>query len=90
MLFYIIFGTNLLTQRPVSISVFSIFCVLKKRNIKRSPNGIKLYDDFSWTRRHPEDLESKPEEPRGGGTGGGGAPALWPPRESPDLPLRPI
>ena len=46
---------------------------------------MKLHDDFSWTTRHPGDLESKPEEPQGGGKGGGralaGAPALWPPRD---------
>ena len=38
-------------------------------NTKRSPNRIKLHDDFSWTRRHAGDLESKSEEPRGGGNG---------------------
>ena len=40
--FYIIFGTNLLTQSPVPVSVFSpCFSVSQKRNIKRSPNGMK-------------------------------------------------
>ena len=40
--FYIIFGTNLLTQSPVPISVFfPCFGVSQKRNIKRSPNGMK-------------------------------------------------
>ena len=40
--FYIIFGTNLLTQGPVQIVVvFAYFRVLQKRNIKRSPNGMK-------------------------------------------------
>ena len=40
--FYITFGTNLLTQSPVPVSVFfPCFSVSRKRNIKRSPNGMK-------------------------------------------------
>ena len=40
--FYMIFGINLLTQSPVPVPVFSpCFSVSKKRNIKRSPNGMK-------------------------------------------------
>ena len=39
--FYIIFGTNLLTQSPVPVSVLPCFSVSQKRNIKRSPNGMK-------------------------------------------------
>src|SRR3989337_2696157 len=40
--FYIIFGTNLLTGGPVQIAVFfAYFSVSQKRNIKRSPNGMK-------------------------------------------------
>ena len=36
--FYITFGTNLLTQSPVPVSVFfAYFRVSKKRKIKRSP-----------------------------------------------------
>ena len=37
MLFYMIFGTNLLTGGPVQIAVFPYFSVSQKRNIKRSP-----------------------------------------------------
>ena len=37
MLFYIIFGTNLLTEGPVQIAVFfAYFSVTQKRNIKRN------------------------------------------------------
>ena len=36
MLFYIIFGTNLLTQGRVQIVVFAYFSVSQKRNIKRN------------------------------------------------------
>ena len=40
--FYIIFGTNLLTGGQPRIAVFfAYFRVSKKRNIKRSPNGMK-------------------------------------------------
>ena len=40
--FYIIFGTNLLTGGPTQIAVFfAYFSVSQKRNIKRSPNGMK-------------------------------------------------
>ena len=40
--FYIIFGTNLLTGGPTRIAVFfAYFSVSKKRNIERSPNGMK-------------------------------------------------
>ena len=40
--FYIIFGTNLLTEGPVQIAVFfAYFSVSQKRNIKRNPNGMK-------------------------------------------------
>ena len=40
--FCIIFGTNLLTGDPTQIVVFfAYFRVLPKRNIRRSPNGMK-------------------------------------------------
>ena len=39
---YIIFGTNLLTGGPARIAVFfAYFSISKKRNIERSPNGMK-------------------------------------------------
>ena len=39
---YIIFGTNLLIGGPTRIAVFfANFSISKKRNIKRSPNGMK-------------------------------------------------
>ena len=40
--FYIIFGTNLLTEGPVQIAIFfAYFSVSQKRNIKLNPNGMK-------------------------------------------------
>ena len=41
MLFYIIFGTKLLTEGLVLVSFFAYFSVSQKRNIKQSPNGMK-------------------------------------------------
>ena len=39
---YIIFGTNLLTGGPaILLFFFAYFSISKKRNIKRSPNGMK-------------------------------------------------
>ena len=55
--FYIIFGTNLLTRGPAqNCCFFACFRVSKKRNIKRSPNGMKPSGTWFlgrlWSRRH--------------------------------------
>ena len=50
--FYIIFGTNLLTQCPLPVVVFCMFFTSQEINIKRSPNAMKLYGDCFWTRRN--------------------------------------
>ena len=43
MLFYIIFGTNLLTEGPVQIAVFfAYFSVSQKRNIKRNETFARI------------------------------------------------
>ena len=44
--FYIIFGTNILIQSPVSVPVCCKFYVSQKPNMKWSPNGIKADGDF--------------------------------------------
>ena len=54
--FYIIFGTHLLTGGPTqNCCFFAYFSVSKKRNIKRSPNGIKSsgtwFSHRTWSRR---------------------------------------
>ena len=41
MLFYIIFGTNLLTGAQCQLLFFAYLSVSQKRNIKRNPNGMK-------------------------------------------------
>ena len=40
------FGTNLLTQCPVPVAVFSLFFTLQEIDIKRSPKAAKLLEDF--------------------------------------------
>ena len=49
--FYIIFGTNLLTQSPVPVSFFPSFSVSQKTNIKRSPNGMKTSGELFLERK---------------------------------------
>ena len=72
--FYIIFGTNLLTQIPVPLSIFfAYFRVSKKRKIKRSPIDLKLHGTHFWKERSPEDLECTSGDLRGGHEAGGRA-----------------
>ena len=64
---YIIFGTNLLTQSPVPVPVFSLVSVFHRKGIS---NGVQmewnlLERDF-WNERDPEDLECKSRSSRGG------------------------
>ena len=68
--FYIIFGTNLLTQGPVQIAVFfAYFSVSQKRNIKRNPNGMKpsreLFLEWKQSRRLGVDVREASRKPRG-------------------------
>ena len=73
MLFYIIFGTNLLTGGPVPVSVFAYFRVLLKRNTKRSPNRMKSlwwsFLDRKQTRRLGVEVRNTTRHPRGRGAG---------------------
>ena len=72
--FYIIFGTNLLTEGRVQIAVFfAYFSISKKRNIKRSPNGMKPRERDFWNERDLEDLECKSRSSQGGHERGGRA-----------------
>ena len=60
--FYIIFGTNLLTEGPVQIDVFLPISVFRRKGIS---NGIQmernLREDLSWNKRNLGDLEWKSE-----------------------------
>ena len=71
--FYIIFGINLLTRGPARIAIFlAYFSVSKKRNIKRSPNGMKpsgeLFLERKQSRRLGVHVTKETREARGGGT----------------------
>ena len=67
--FYIIFGTNLLTQGPVQIVVFSYFCVSRKRNIKQNPTGMRpsgaWFLEQTWSRGLGVDVKKRTRGPRG-------------------------
>ena len=83
--FYNIFGTNLLTRGPTLIVVFfAYFSVSKKRNIKRSPNGMKPLGKLFLERKQSRGLGVHVREasrwPRGRGRALGVAPPpSWPP-----------
>ena len=91
MYFYIIFGTNLLTQGPVQIVVFSYFGVSQKRNIKRSPNWMKpsgeLFLEQTQSRRLGVDVKEATRRPQGREAL---PPPSWAPRGSTDLLPSPI
>ena len=88
--FYIIFGTNLLTQSPVPISnFFPCFRVSHKRKIKQSRNGMKPSGEVIFGKNATRETWSARQEINEGGTRQGaptplGAPSTlvspsWPP-----------
>ena len=94
MLFYIIFGTNLLTGGPVPVAIFFfLFQCFAEKEYQTERN---LREDLSSNKRNPGDLEWKSETQRGGHEAGGRAqgarraPPSWAPRSSTDLLLPPI
>ena len=95
--FYIIFGTNLLTQGPVQIDVFFPILVFHRKGIS---NGIQtewnLWGSYFWNKCDLGDLEWTSRN-QGGGHEAGGAPTplglpspSWAPRGSTNLLLPPI
>ena len=94
--FYIIFGTNLLTRSPARIAVFfAYFSVSKKRNIKRSANGMKpsgaILLEQTQSRRLGVDVKKQPRRPWGWKARPGGVPPTsWAPCGSPDRLPSPI
>ena len=66
MLFYIIYGTNLLTEGPLLVSVFlPILEFHRKGRLNGVQTERNLHDDLSWTERKTEDLEIKSETQQG-------------------------
>ena len=72
--FYIIFGTNLLTQGPVQIVVFLPISVFHRKGIS---NGIQtewnLRGSYFWNKHDPGDLEWTSRKKWGGHEAGGHA-----------------
>ena len=90
--FYITFGTNLLTGGPAqNCCFFAYFSVSDKRNIKRSPNGIKSsgtwFSHRTWSRRLGPCSKEQKRRSRGWGAR---PPASWAPRCSSGVLLPPI
>ena len=89
--FYIIFGTNLLTQGSVQIAVFLPVSVFRRKGIS---NGMKplgeLFLEQTWSRGLGVDIKKKNKESmrQGGAPTPLGTPSpLWAPRGSTDLLL---
>ena len=96
--FYIIFGTNLLTGGPAqNCYFFAYFRVSQKKNIKRSPNGMKpsgtWFLERTWSKRLGPYVKKASRKPRGRGARlppRARPPPLWAPRCSTDVLLPPI
>ena len=67
--FYIIFGTNLLSEAQPKLLFFAYFSVSQKRNIKRCPNGMKpsgeLFLEQTQSRRLGVDVKKATRRQRG-------------------------
>ena len=95
---YIILGTNVLTGGPTQIVVFfAYFSVSQKRNIKRSPNGMKpsgeLFLEQTQSRRLGVDIREAMRWPQGSRARPnplGAPPPSLAPRGSHDQLLSPI
>ena len=89
--FYIIFWTNLLTGGPAQIVVFAYFRVSQKKNIKRSPNGMKpsgtWFSEQTWSRGLEPYIKKATRRARGRGAR---PPPSWGPCCSTDVLLPPI
>ena len=82
MLFYMIFGTNLLTYSLVRISVFSLFLSIAEKENQTKSNDLKFHGDYFWTRTSPWSIRDGPEESRCTHDAGG---APYPPGRAPYL-----
>ena len=73
-IFYTIFGTNILIQCPVSVPVCCMFYVSQKPHIKRSPNRIKMDEEYFWNIYDFWEEKSTRDDARGGHSAGERAP----------------
>ena len=96
--FYIIFGTNLLTGGPAqNCCFFAYFRVSQKKNIKRSPNGMKpsgtWFLEQTWSRGLGPYVKKSTRRSRGRGARlppWACPPPSWAPHGSTNLLLPPI
>ena len=73
--FYIIFGTNLLTQSPVPVPVFPLFqCFEEKEYQTESKRNETFWRSYFRKESNPGDLESTPRKQRGRHEAGGAHP----------------
>ena len=78
--FYIIFGTNLLTQSPVPVPVFSLVSVFRRKGISnRVQTEWNLRESYFWKESNPRDLECTSGDQRGEHEEGGAPSTLMGP-----------
>ena len=89
--FYIIFGTNLLTQSPVPVSVFPLFqCFTEKEYQMESKRNETFGRVIFGTEAIQETWSARRGINEEGTRQGGRPPPSWAPRGSPDVFLPPI
>ena len=95
--FYIIFGTNLLTQSPVPVSVFSLFLSIAEKENQTESNWSETSRNLFLERKQPRRLGVYVREATRKARGRGRAhlpqvrpPPSWAPRCSTDVLLPPI
>src|SRR3954470_6811131 len=70
--FYIIFGTNLLTQSPVPVPVFPLFqCFEEKEYQTESKRNETFWRSYFWKESNPGDLECTSGKQQGRHEAGG-------------------
>ena len=70
--FYIIFGTNLLTQSPVPVPVFPLLqCFEEKEYQTESKQNETFWRSYFWKESNPGDLEPRSRKQRGRHEAGG-------------------
>ena len=95
--FYIIFGTNLLTQSPVPVSVFPLFQCFAEKEYQTESKRNETFGKVIFGKKAIRETWSARQGTNEESTRQGGAPTpwarpppSWAPRGSPDVLLPPI
>ena len=89
--FYIIFGTNLLTEAQPRFVVLCLFqCFEEKEYQMESKRNEINWRSYFWKESHPKDLECMSGDTGGAHEGGGRPLPHGTPRSSSDVPPAPI